>query len=140
MVTFLSLREQARTRSDMTYSNFVSEDELKLFVNGSIKELYDLLVGSYADFYTADAYQFTIEDGDQYRVPLQNIDATDAKDVGLKLRTEIAAALIQVGFDPAAVTKAVGLPDMKHTGLPSSQLQQISTIDPTDPSAAYEVK
>jgi len=62
MVTFLSLREQARTRSDMTYSNFVSEDELKLFVNGSIKELYDLLVGSYADFYTADAYQFTIED------------------------------------------------------------------------------
>jgi len=81
-----------------------------------------------------------IESGDEYRVPLQNIDATDAKDVGLKLRTEIAAALIQVGFDPAAVTKAVGLPDMKHTGLPSSQLQQIATIDPTDPAAAYEVK
>jgi HK97 family phage portal protein len=81
-----------------------------------------------------------IESGDEYRVPLQNIDATDAKDVGLKLRTEIAAALIQVGFDPAAVTKAVGLPDMKHTGLPSSQLQQIATIDPADPAAAYEVK
>jgi hypothetical protein len=81
-----------------------------------------------------------IEDGDQYRVPLQNIDASDAKDVGLKLRTEIAASLIQVGFDPAAVTKAVGLPDMKHTGLPSSQLQQISTIDPADPSAVYEVE
>jgi HK97 family phage portal protein len=81
-----------------------------------------------------------IEAGDQYRVPLQNIDAADAKDVGLKLRTEIAASLIQVGFDPAAVTQAVGLPDMKHTGLPSSQLQQISTIDPADPSAAYEVK
>jgi HK97 family phage portal protein len=81
-----------------------------------------------------------IEAGDQYRVPLQNIDAEDAKDVGLKLRTEIAAALIQVGFDPAAVTKAVGLPDMKHTGVPSSQLQQISTIDPGDPAAVYEVK
>jgi HK97 family phage portal protein len=81
-----------------------------------------------------------IESGDQYRVPLQNIDATDAKDIGLKLRAEIAAALIQVGFEPAAVTEAVGLPDMKHTGLPSSQLQQISTIDPTDPSAAYEVE
>jgi HK97 family phage portal protein len=79
------------------------------------------------------------EAGDQYRVPLQNIDATDAKDVGLKLRTEIAAALIQVGFDPAAVTQAVGLPDMKHTGLPSSQLQQISTIDPADPASVYEV-
>jgi HK97 family phage portal protein len=81
-----------------------------------------------------------IESGDEYRVPLQNIDASDAKDVGLKLRTEIAAALIQVGFDPAAVTQAVGLPDMKHTGLPSTQLQQISTIDPADPLAAYEVK
>lgn len=81
-----------------------------------------------------------IESGDQYRVPLQNIDAADAKDVGLKLRTEIAASLIQVGFDPAEVTKAVGLPDMKHTGLPSGQLQQISTIDPANPQSVYEVK
>jgi HK97 family phage portal protein len=80
-----------------------------------------------------------IEAGDQYRVPLQNIDAADAKDVGLKLRTEIAASLIQVGFDPAAVTQAVGLPDMKHTGVPSTQLQQVSTIDPTDPAAVYGV-
>jgi HK97 family phage portal protein len=81
-----------------------------------------------------------IESGDQYRVPLQNIDASDAKDVGLKLRAEIAAALIQVGFDPSAVTEAVGLPDMKHTGLPSSQLQQISTIDSADPQSVYEVE
>lgn len=80
-----------------------------------------------------------VESGDQYRVPLQNIDAADAKDVGLKLRAEIAANLIQVGFDPSAVAMAVGLPDMKHTGLPSSQLQQISTIDPADPSSAYPV-
>jgi HK97 family phage portal protein len=80
------------------------------------------------------------EAGDQYRVPLQNIDAADAKDVGLKLRTEIAAQLIQVGFDPAAVNEAVGLPKMKHTGVPSSQLQQVSSIDPSDPSAVYEVK
>ena len=80
------------------------------------------------------------EAGDQYRVPLQNIDAADAKDVGLKLRTEIAAQLIQVGFDPAAVNEAVGLPKMKHTGVPSSQLQQISAIDPSDPSGVYEVK
>jgi hypothetical protein len=77
--------------------------------------------------------------GDQFRVPLQNIDAADAPDVGLKLRAEIAASLIQVGFDPKAVTEAVGLPAMAHTGLPSTQLQQISTIDPADPKSAYEV-
>jgi HK97 family phage portal protein len=80
------------------------------------------------------------EAGDQFRVPLQNIDASDAKDVGLKLRTEIAAQLVQVGFDPAAVLAAVGLPAMAHTGLPSSQLQQISTINPNDPEAVYDVR
>jgi hypothetical protein len=80
------------------------------------------------------------EAGDQFRVPLQNIDAADAKDVGVKLRTEIAASLIQVGFEPAAVLSAIGLPPMAHTGLPSTQLQQISTVDPADPSAAYDVR
>jgi hypothetical protein len=80
-----------------------------------------------------------IADGDQFRVPLQNIDASDAKDVGLKLRTEIAAQLVQVGFDPAEVLAVVGIDAIKHTGLPSSQLQQISTIDPVNPQSAYEV-
>jgi len=79
------------------------------------------------------------EVGDQYRVPLQNIDAGDAKDVGLKLRVEIATQLIQVGFDPTAVASAIGLPDMKHTGVPSGQLQPLASIDPLNPAGAYEV-
>lgn len=78
--------------------------------------------------------------GDQYRVPLQNIDAADAKDVGLQLRSEIAARLIQVGFEPSAVLAAVGMPEMKHTGVPTTQLQGLATIDPGDPASAYEVK
>jgi HK97 family phage portal protein len=56
------------------------------------------------------------EAGDQYRVPLQNIDASDAKDVGLKLRADIAASLIASGYDPAEVAVAVGLPPMTNTG------------------------
>jgi len=79
------------------------------------------------------------ESGDQYRVPLQNIDSKDAKDVGMKLRTEIATNLIQVGFDPKSVLAAVGLPPMNHTGVPTGQLQQVSTIDPENPSSVYEV-
>jgi HK97 family phage portal protein len=119
---------------------------LDALLRGTTNERYDAytkgLREGFLSLNDVHAYEdmAPIESGDQYRVPLQNIDATDAKDVGLKLRTEIAAALIQVGFDPAAVTKAVGLPDMKHTGVPSSQLQQISTIDPADPTAVYEVK
>jgi HK97 family phage portal protein len=119
---------------------------LDALLRGTTNERYDAytkgLREGFLSLNDVHAYEdmAPIEAGDQYRVPLQNIDAADAKDVGLKLRTEIAAALIQVGFDPAAVTSAVGLPDMKHTGLPSSQLQQISTIDPTDPTAVYEVQ
>jgi len=119
---------------------------LDALLRGTTNERYDAytkgLREGFLSLNDVHAYEdmAPIESGDQYRVPLQNIDASDAKDVGLKLRTEIAAALIQVGFDPAAVTQAVGLPDMKHTGLPSSQLQQISTIDPENPEAVYEVK
>ena len=119
---------------------------LDALLRGTTNERYDAytkgLREGFLSLNDVHAYEdmAPIESGDQYRVPLQNIDATDAKDVGLKLRTEIAASLIQVGFDPAAVTKAVGLPDMKHTGVPSSQLQQVSTIDPADPAAVYEVK
>jgi len=118
---------------------------LDALLRGTTNERYDAytkgLREGFLSLNDVHAYEdmAPIEAGDQYRVPLQNIDAEDAKDVGLKLRTEIAAALIQVGFDPAAVTQAVGLPDMKHTGLPSSQLQQISTIDPADPASVYEV-
>ena len=81
-----------------------------------------------------------IADGDNYRVPLQNIDASDAKDVGVKLRAEIVTQLVQVGYDPEAVLAAIGMEPMAHTGVPSSQLQPIAQIDPLDPAAAYDVR
>lgn len=81
-----------------------------------------------------------IADGDNYRVPLQNIDASDAKDVGVKLRAEIVTQLVQVGYDPEAVLAAIGMEPMAHTGVPSSQLQPIAQIDPNDPAAAYDVR
>jgi HK97 family phage portal protein len=80
------------------------------------------------------------EAGDQFRVPLQNIDAADAKDVGLNLRADIVSKLVQVGFDPEEVLKAVEMVPIAHTGVPSSQLQPIAQIDPTDPTAAYDVR
>ena len=80
------------------------------------------------------------EAGDQFRVPLQNIDAADAKDVGLNLRADIVSKLVQVGFDPEEVLKAVEMVPIAHTGVPSSQLQPIAQIDPNDPTAAYDVR
>jgi hypothetical protein len=58
----------------------------------------------------------------------------------MQSKAEIAQRLILTGFDPAEVLAMVGLPAVAHTGLPSSQLQQISTVAPDDPPSAYEVK
>jgi HK97 family phage portal protein len=82
------------------------------------------------------------EQGDQYRLPLQNIDANQAPLVGDKMKAEIASILVQVGYNPDDVAKMLDMADLNHTGLPSAQLQQVSLVDPTDPKAAYsdEVK
>jgi len=80
------------------------------------------------------------EGGDVYRVPLANVDLPAANLVELSKRAEIAQRLVFSGYNPAEVLAAVGLPAIEHTGLPSTQLQQISQIDPIDPQSVYEVE
>jgi len=80
------------------------------------------------------------EPGDQYRLPLQNIDAAQAPLVGDKMKAEIASILVQAGYNPDDVAKTLGMEEIGHTGLPSAQLQQVALIDPTDPESVYGVK
>lgn len=118
---------------------------LDALLRGTTLERYDAYTKGLQEGFLSvnDVHAFEemapVTDGDQYRVPLQNIDLTDAKEVGMKLRAEIATNLIQVGFDPAAALEAVGMPHIEHTGVPSGQLQGVATIDPTNPKAVYEV-
>lgn len=79
------------------------------------------------------------EGGDQYRVPLQNIALTDTGIVAENEKTNMVKALIQVGFDPAETLAAFGLPPIAHTGVPSTQLQAVNTIDPVSPDTVYGV-
>lgn len=79
------------------------------------------------------------EGGDQYRVPLANIALTDTNLVAETEKTNMVKALIQVGFDPAETLKAFGLPVIPHTGVPSTQLQAVNTIDPENPESVYGV-
>ena len=79
------------------------------------------------------------EAGDQYRVPLANIALTDTGLVAENEKTNMVKALIQVGFDPEATLKAFGLPVIPHTGVPSTQLQAVNTIDPENPDSVYGV-
>ena len=64
-----------------------------------------------------------VEGGDTPRVPLANIAVGSAGIVEERERVEMAAKLVQSGYEPAAVLSALGLPAMPHTGLASNQLQ-----------------
>ena len=80
-----------------------------------------------------------VDGGDNYRVPLANVDIAAANLTETDRKVAMAQKLILSGFEPAGVLEAMGLPDIPHTGVPSTQLQPLSTIDPTDPASAYPV-
>jgi hypothetical protein len=73
-----------------------------------------------------------IDGGDALRVPLENIGIGAAGLVEDEKKVTMAAQLVQVGYDPAAVLAALGLPVIPHNGLPSVQQQAVEP--PSDPS------
>ena len=50
-ITLSEIRQRCRERSDMTSSEFVTDDELNFYINQSIAELHDMLVQSYGSEY-----------------------------------------------------------------------------------------
>lgn len=57
-ITLSELRTQARQRADMTASTFVEDSELNSYINNSIAELHDLLIGAYNEDYVMESYEF----------------------------------------------------------------------------------
>jgi HK97 family phage portal protein len=101
-------------------------------------------VGTQAGFYSTNDIRRLedmepVEAGDQYRVPLANIDIAEADVVATDRKVLMAQRLVTVGFNPEQVLAALGLPSIGHTGLPSVMLQGVAQIDPNDPEAVYEV-
>jgi Phage portal protein. len=80
--------------------------------------------------------------GDEYRVPLANVNLGAANVVELEKRVDMATKLVQVGYDPSAAAQAVGLDRIEHTGLPTVQLQNAAQAaeSPADPSSVYQVR
>ena len=63
-VEFSTLKQRAQRRADMVNSSFVSDDEIKDYVNSSIAELYDYLVKSYEDYFVSEqAYTIPLATG-----------------------------------------------------------------------------
>lgn len=64
-----ALRVEARERADMVNSGFVQDPELNSFINASLKELYDLLVASYQDYFLKFADTQFVVNQDTYTLP-----------------------------------------------------------------------
>jgi HK97 family phage portal protein len=100
-------------------------------------------VGTQAGFYSTNDVRkledmAPVEGGDQYRVPLANINLVDANVVTEDRKVLMANRLVTSGFKPEQVLAALGLPAIEHTGVPSVMLQGVAQIDPEDPEAVYE--
>jgi HK97 family phage portal protein len=99
-------------------------------------------VGTQAGFYSTNDIRRLedmepVEEGDQYRVPLANIALADTEVITLEKRVKMVQQLVISGFTPSEALAAVGLGQIAHTGLPSTQLQPVAQIDPADPTAVY---
>lgn len=68
------------------------------------------------------------EAADHVRVPLANVDINSAEVAEQQERVNMAAQLIQIGFDPADVLAKLALPAITHTGKDSVQLQTEEVI------------
>jgi HK97 family phage portal protein len=63
-----------------------------------------------------------VEDGDQYRVPLQNIPLTDAGLVSMQQKARVAQSLAISGYTPDSIAELLDI-DVDSFGLPSVQVQ-----------------
>ena len=75
-----------------------------------------------------------IDGGDVVRVPLANVDITAAGLTEQENKVKMAQQLIALGFIPEEVLSVLGLPAIGHTGLPTVQLQNPTTV----PLGSYE--
>jgi HK97 family phage portal protein len=75
-----------------------------------------------------------IDGGDVVRVPLANVDISAASLTESESKVAMAQKLIGLGFVPEDVLTSLGLDPIAHTGLPTVQLQNPTTI----PAGSYE--
>jgi hypothetical protein len=126
---------------EYAYSTLLpNEAFLKFNVDGLLRGDFTTRIQGYslglqAGFYSVnDVRRFEdlrpVDSGDQHRVPFANINLSEADVVEQDKRVSMATRLVQTGFDPAQVLSALGLPKISHTGVPSTQLQQVVTLDP----------
>lgn len=100
------IRTRAQQRADRLNSNFVTLPEWNFFINQAMFELYDLLVTSYEDMFTATPATFLVNGAD-FLYPLPN--GTDTFINGLTNATFVAEPFYKMqGVDLALNSSANG--------------------------------
>ena len=79
------------------------------------------------------------EGGDVYRVPLANVNLTAADLAEQQVKIDMLGQMVRAGFDPIESSKALGLPDVTHLGVPPVTLQAVNIVDPENPQSVYGV-
>jgi len=135
---------------EWSYSRLLPEQAfLKFNVDGLLRGDFNSRISAYATGLQSGFMSINdvrrIEDlsrvdgGDVYRVPLANVNLSASDLPEQEGKVSMAQKMIAIGFDPAEVLKALGLPPVAHTGVPSTQLQAVNTIDPENPASVYGV-
>jgi HK97 family phage portal protein len=135
---------------EWSYSRLLPEQAfLKFNVDGLLRGDFNSRITGYATSLQAGFMSINdvrrIEDltpvtgGDEYRVPLANVNLSASNLPEQQGKIEMVKALIQVGFNPEDALKAFGIAPIAHSGVPSTQLQAVNTIDPENPASVYGV-
>lgn len=77
-----------------------------------------------------------VDGGDEYRVPLANVNLSAANITEDDMKVSMASKLINVGFEPNDVLSALNMPAIGHTGLPPVQVQPAPQADMAPPTDA----
>lgn len=88
-VTLSDMRTRIRRRADMENTSFVSDAELKDWINDSLSELYDILISKDEDFYLSEYNFSTVADTQDYDLPndfyklraVSNVESTGEYDI-----------------------------------------------------------
>lgn len=91
-ITLAQLRTQSRDRADMTNSLFITDTELNNYINASIAELHDLLIGAYdSDYYLLTNTFTTVSNTETYALPsdfykLRGVDVSENNNDYISIR------------------------------------------------------
>jgi len=121
-ITLGELKTQARERADMEESCFVSDNQLRTFINNSIAELHDILIQAYDGDYRIieGAETPTVSGQEDYTLP---VDFYKIRGVDIKINNDKFQTIDKFNFNERnrftdrAIWDLTGIPNVRYRTL-----------------------